>query len=426
MRRINPLAMRRSQQGITLVLISLIMLILIGMGAFAMDLNHQVLNKARLQNAVDSAALAAAVVADDTADVDSARTAAIQALNSFAKSSGNQELVYTEDNNISVTFSKTKLPGSFVNAAGFSFDPGDDSDIYVRVAVSDVSLTQYLSYIFGVGKSVSASAVAGPSAAIINACNITPMAVCGDPVKGAGKVWGYNPTGYDPEVTKDPSTIHALKVGNTNQTAMGPGNFQLIDFGQDAPGGGADLVKDALAGKYNACATIGKTVETKPGGSVGPVAQGLNPRLNVYKGSIKNDGTVLPDIYVKQANISKDAVGKISGSDFYYKDYNDCKTGSCGVDTDYPSNGTVDRRILRVPIVDCTDSGGKTTFDVLGFGCFFLMKEVADNSGAASDDSVYGQFLYDCPIKNGSTGVEPSDSGFYRIQLYKDPEAGAS
>lgn len=49
MRRTTPIAMKRSQQGITLVLISLIMLILIGMGALAMDLNHQVLNKARLQ-----------------------------------------------------------------------------------------------------------------------------------------------------------------------------------------------------------------------------------------------------------------------------------------------------------------------------------------------------------------------------------------
>ncbi|UYI46495.1 pilus assembly protein TadG-related protein [Vibrio natriegens] len=421
---IRPIATRRSQSGITLVLISLIMLILIGMGAFSMDLNHQVLNKARLQNAVDSAALAAAVVADDTSDVDLAEAAAISALNSFAAASGNQELVYTSED-ISVTFSNDKQ--SFVDADSFSFSSGDD-DIYVRVAVSDVSLTQYLSYVFGGKKNVSASAVAGPSSAIQYSCNITPMAVCGDATATDEQVWGYNPSGYDPEISKDPSTINALKVGDQSSTDMGPGNFQLLDFGQDTTGGGAALVKDALTGNYNACATIGTTVQTKPGGSVGAVAQGLNPRLNVYKGSIKNDGTVLPDIYVKQANISKDAVtGDITGSDFYYKDYNDCKTGGCGVASDYPSNGTVERRILRVPIVDCTDSGsGKTDFDVLGFGCFFLMKEVAGDSGTGSDDNVYGQFLYDCPINNGSTSVEPSDSGFYRIQLYKDPLSGVS
>jgi Flp pilus assembly protein TadG len=427
MRSRNPIRLKGAQKGITLVLISLILLILIGMGAFAMDLNHQVLNKARLQNAVDSAALAAAVVADDTGDVGLAETAAIQALNSFAAASGNQELVYTTEN-ISVTFSKDKLPNSFVDAGSFSF--GDDEDIYVRVAVSDVSLTQYLAFVFNVGKSVSASAVAGPSSAINYSCNITPMAVCGDPTKSGEQVWGYNPNGYDPETVKDPSTINALKVGNPSDTNMGPGNFQLLDFGQDpnATGGGAALVKDALSGKYNACATIGETVKTKPGGTVGPVAAGLNPRLNVHPpGNGNIDETVLPDIYVKQAVISKDASGAIISSDFYFKDYNDCKAGGCGgVDSDYPSNGTIERRILRVPIVDCTDEGGTSYLDLLGFGCFFLLKEVAGNSGQASDDNVYGQFLYDCPIKNGSTGVESSDTGFYRIQLYKDPLSGAS
>lgn len=426
---IKPIAARRSQQGITLVLISLIMLILIGMGAFAMDLNHQILNKARLQNAVDSAALAAAVVADETSDFDLAETAAKDALKSFASSSGNRELAAESEENamagsIVVTFSNTKTLGSFHPASDPSLD--SEEDIYIRVAVSDVGLTRYLSSVFDIEKKVSASAVAGPSSAIVNACNITPMAVCGDSTASDGEVWGYNPDGYDPETSTSPSTIHALKVGNTSETAMGPGNFQLLDFGQDTTGGGAALVKDALAGNYNACTTIGKTVTTKPGGSVGAVAQGLNPRLNVYKGSIKNDGTILPDIYVKQANISEDTTGIITGSDFYYKNYNECKTGGCGVTSDYPSNGTVERRILRVPIVDCNDSGGKTDFDVLGFGCFFLMKEVAGDSGKASDDSVIGQFLYDCPIKNGSTGVEPSDSGFYRIQLYKDPLSGES
>lgn len=424
---IRPIATRRSQSGITLVLISLIMLILIGMGAFAMDLNHQVLNKARLQNAVDSAALAAAVVADDTSDVDLAEAAAINALNSFAGATGNQELVYTSED-ISVTFSNDKQ--SFVDADSFSFSSEDD-DIYVRVAVSDVSLTQYLAFVFNVGKNVSASAVAGPSSGITYSCNISPMAVCGDPTASEGQVWGYNPDGYDPEKTTEPSTIKALKVGSTSDTDMGPGNFQLIDFGQDpdAPGGGAALIKDALAGKYNACATIGTTVKTKPGGNVGPVADGLNPRLNIYPpGNGNIDETVLPDIYVKQANLSKDPdTGDVTGSDFYYKDYNDCKSGCEGeVLADYPSNGTVDRRILRVPIVQCTDSGGTTGLNILGFGCFFLLKAVDGNNSVNSDSNVYGQFLYECPINNGSTGVEPSDSGFYRIQLYKDPLSGAS
>ncbi|TON77198.1 hypothetical protein CGH50_29715, partial [Vibrio parahaemolyticus] len=65
-------ATRRTQKGITLVLISMVLLILLGVAAFGIDLNHQVLNKTRLQNAVDTAALAGAVVADKTEDVDQA------------------------------------------------------------------------------------------------------------------------------------------------------------------------------------------------------------------------------------------------------------------------------------------------------------------------------------------------------------------
>lgn len=444
MRSRNPIRLKGAQKGITLVLISLILLILIGMGAFAMDLNHQVLNKARLQNAVDSAALAAAVVADDTGDVGLAETAAIQALNSFAAASGNQELVYTTEN-ISVTFSKDKLPNSFVDAGSFSF--GDDEDIYVRVAVSDVSLTQYLAFVFNVGKSVSASAVAGPSAGITHACNIMPMAVCG--IDNANGFWGYEPEGYDPTDPSfnNPSRVHGLKVGDQNNTDMGPGNFQLIDFnhstveeieednsstdkpgnsGNDNDGGGAALVRQAMAGAYNGCATIGNTVITKPGGSFGPVAQGINTRLNDFSGPIKAGGDVKPDVYVKEANLEVDGNGSVTSNDFYYTDYEDCKNGGCVGGSDYPINGVEDRRILRIPIVDCTeDSTGKTEFTVLGFGCFFLMQKVDGNAGQDAGN-VFGQFLYDCPINNGSTGVEPSDSGFYRIQLYKDPLSGAS
>nr|WP_255202920.1 pilus assembly protein TadG-related protein [Vibrio natriegens] len=449
--------MKRSQQGITLVLISLIMLILIGMGAFAMDLNHQVLNKARLQNAVDSAALASAVVADETNDLKLAEDAAVDALNSFADSSGNQELVYTSEH-ISITFSTDNQ--SFVDAGSISLLSGDD--IYVRVAVSNVNLTQYLSYIFGVGKDVSASAVAGPSAAITHSCNITPMAVCGNPLSTDKQVWGYNPDGYNHEKSMLPSTIHGLKVSDQQDTAMGPGNFQLIDFSQstvedieedDSPssgnngnngnngnddGAGSALIRKAMAGGYNGCATIGKEVVTKPGNSIGPVAQGLNTRLNDFTGPIKQGGEVKPDVYVKEAELVTEEMEnggiKVTSSDFYYKNYLDCTVNGVGcTETENGKDIHIDepqaqpeRRILRIPIIDCSQAAqGKTNYPVLGFGCFFLLQKV-DGNAAPENGNVFGQFLYDCPINNGSTGVEASDAGFYRIQLYKDPLSGAS
>ncbi len=442
---VKPIATRRSQSGITLVLISLIMLILIGMGAFAIDLNHQVLNKARLQNAVDSAALASALVADDTNNLVLAEEAAIETLKSFAESSGNQELVAKAEEGmagtISITFSNSKAKDTFYPASSALLD--SEEDIYVRVEVSGVSLTQFLSRIFGGGKSVSASAVAGLSSEIIESCNLAPMAVCG--VDNENGFWGYEPEGYDPTdpTFNKPERVHGLKVGDQDNTDMGPGNFQLIDFSQGTftdedvkngnDGGGAALVRQAMAGGYNGCAIVGKEVTTKPGNSVGPVAQGINTRLNDFTGPIQKGGDIKPDEYVKEATIGTAEVDgklKVVSSDFYYSDYVNCVKNDVGCETKslmQESASEPGRRILRIPIVDCTtESTGKTEFDVLGFGCFFLMKTVDGNSGKKSDNNVFGQFLYDCPINNGSTGIESSTSGQYRIQLYKDPYSGAS
>ncbi|HDM8233697.1 TPA: hypothetical protein P0E28_003115 [Vibrio campbellii] len=423
MRRNMQIAPRLSQKGITLVLISMVLLILLGVAAFGIDLNHQVLNKTRLQNAVDAAALAGAVVADETSDVAAAEAAAVTTLANISASAGNSELTFT-DSNTAVTFSSDRA--TFVDAASFS-TPAGEYDIYVRVAVSDIGLTQFLSSIFGINKNISASAVAGRSAAINYSCNLTPIAMCGDPLGDASNAWGYKPPGYDPNVDTDPSLVHELKVGDQDNTDMGPGNFQLLDFGQAGGNSGAALVRDALSGAYNGCAAIGDTVITKPGNSAGPVAQGLNTRLNDFSGPIKDDGTVQPDKYVREPDVLAETDTVYAG-DLYYANYlqelSACEGGGspCDASSYTGDSGLNGRRILRIPIVDCTASTGKTEFDVLGFGCFFLLQRV-ENSGQAS---VFGQFLYDCLINNGSTGTDPTDKGFYRIQLYKDPFSGAS
>ncbi len=428
MRRLKPIATRRSQQGITLVLISFIMLILIGMGAFAMDLNHQVLNKARLQNAVDSAALASAVVADDTTDVDLAKAAAVEALNSFASGSGNQELVYTSED-ISVTFSTDKQ--TFVEADKFTL--GTDSDIYVRVAVSDMSLTQYLGFIFGIGKNVSASAVAGPSAPISSTCNISPIAMCGDGTL-TDLAWGYIPSSnpnYDAKTDKIADTVHVLKPSGHKDGGIGAGNYHLLDFGS-----GKNTVRDLLAGVSDTCISVGDTVETETGKGTGPVAQGLNTRFDPASNNTTEAGEqIKSDKYLEESNVTYENYQSEYENDtenaFYYKDYYDsltsCEAGGACDSQYYQASGQIDRRVLRVPIVDCNSapkSGGKMDLKILGLGCFFITQQV-ENKGNESE--IYGQFLEDCTVKNASTGVDPSDTiGPYKIQLYKDPLSGES
>ncbi|MGR5544564.1 pilus assembly protein TadG-related protein [Vibrio sp. PNB22_2_2] len=432
MRYGKSIATKHSQRGITLVLISLIMLILIGMGAFAIDLNHQVLNKTRLQNAVDSAALASAVVADDTGNALLAKSAAVAALTSFAAASGNQELVYGEEN-IAITFSVNMQ--QFFNAEKFEeiLEKASDSDIYIRVAVSDVSLTQYLSYIFGVGKDVSASAVAGPSAPITTTCNVAPIGMCGDsdPFNGGpDKAWGYLPNSYyDSKTDKDPSSIHVLKPPSHKDGGIGAGNFHLLDFGS-----GKNTVRDLLAGATKQCLSVGDKVSTEPGVGTGPVEKGLNTRLETTNETTAEGETIKPDKYLEESNVTYENYQEIyAGVDhvdaFYYADYHSslasCKAGKPDCNGDYyKESGLEGRRILRVPIIECSDppkdGGAMDDMKVLGLGCFFITQKT-------DGKVIFGQFLEVCSVKNASTGISPNDSiGPYKIQLYKDPLSEAS
>ena len=442
MRLGKSISTKRSQQGITLVLISLIMLILIGMGAFAMDLNHKVLNKARLQNAVDSAALASAMVADKAADFDLAASlaeeAAINALNSFASSSGNHELATEADGMagiLSITFSNTKEKGSFVTADKFvpDFDGDGDYDIYVRVAVSNVNLTQYLSYIFGGDKDVSASAVAGPSASIAGTCNISPIAMCADP-DPTKSAWGYIPVenpDYNSKEDRIPKTINVLKPPSHEESGIGAGNYRLLDFGS-----GKNTVRDLLAGETDECINVGDNVDTETGKATGPVAQGLNTRFDASGGTTDSGEEIKPDKYLEESNVTYDnyltEYKNNTANAFYYADYleslSSCESDSACNEQYYEEDGLKDRRVLSVPIVNCEGlpkEDGKTSLTVKGIGCFFITQQVKQKG---NESEIFGQFLEDCTVKNASTGTDPSTSnvGPHKIQLYKDPHSGES
>lgn len=445
----SPMTTRRSQRGITLVLISLIILILIGMGAFAIDLNHQVLNKARLQNAVDSAALAAAVVADDTDDFALAEEAAINALKSFvADSSGNEELAAEVEGmagEISITFSNTKEKDSFYEAGSSALD--SEEDIYVRVAVSDVSLTQFLSRIFRDGKYVSASAVAGPSATIEGTCNVSPIGMCGDP-DSADLAWGYIPSesaNYDAKTDRNADTVYVLKPPGHQEGGIGAGNYHLLDFGS-----GASMVEALFSGYSDVCVSVGDGITTQPGKEAGPVTKGLNTRFDgdapieiKDKGEVVETIPIKPDKYVEESNVTyenyeteyEDAETNLdSDTAFYYSDYYESLKSCEGMagkrackSEEYNSSGEEGRRVLRVPILNCStgdkDSGAIKGMEVLGIGCFFVTQRVKQ-----SNSIIFGQFLDNCTVQNASTGIEPSTDniGPYKIQLYKDPESGES
>ncbi|MDN3615006.1 MAG: pilus assembly protein TadG-related protein [Vibrio gallaecicus] len=389
-------SMKNKQKGIVLVLMTAALLLLIVAAAFAIDVNHYRLNLTRLQNAVDSAALAAADEANFGGSETSATTAANNLLSAITNASGNSEM---DMSNATVEVQFSNDPLTFPDN---SFDI--DLDVYARVLVTGMDLDEYLIDTMGMEKLVTASAVAGPSSAL-NTVNIVPIGVCtGDESTG---VFGYTP-----------GEVYALKVGDSSVSLMGSGNYHLLDFGS-----GASTVRKGLAGAYTQSVSIGDTVITKPGASTGPTAQGINTRLGVYKGGL-SDSDYPPDLVTEQPSdeAELDSDGDVVYNDTYdYAEYKE-QTEDClsGVGSDCETDGVAWRRMLTLPMLNCTgQSGGVSSFVVEDIGCFFFLQQAPNNNSGGQ--TVFGEFVESCASSNGGLGLVPSADGAFRIVLYNDP-----
>ena len=421
--------LRHKQKGAVAILVVVGMIAMLAMAGLALDGGHAMLNKTRLQNAVDAAALSGAKELDLTgSDVFLARAAVEAMFGANGTSVGNNEMgeSYADGTlQLEVQFSATLDP----------FVPGTIPAEYVRVRARNFRMPAWFSAVVGVTeKVVAATAVAGPSPTINTACNIAPMMVCGDPDAGP-PFWGY--AEGEPDVLK----------GSSSGSDVGPGNFQLIRLGD---GQGGAVLRDNLAGGYDGCVTANKDIViTEPGNKVDPVSGGLNTRFDEYGGSwnsTPNARTLYPpDVVTAQSTLKitseRILVGEDENGNPIYRDDikqdGDLLTSGDDLDYNYKNyqkaisdhdydvhpdfGGRYLRRELALPIGDCTNTtNGSGPVPVLGFGCYFLLQKV-DHNGKTSE--VYGQFIRDCNA-GGRSGPAPGDGpGLYIIQLYKDPDS---
>jgi hypothetical protein len=381
---------RSSQRGSILVLATVGMVALLGMAGLALDMGHAYLMKTRLQNALDAAALSGAKTLDETADPVQAE---IDARNTFSINAGG------DMNNAGLTL-------TLVEFSDILFDPAQAlNPRYIRVTLTGYQQAMWFAQILpGVGnnKLVSATAVAGPSPKLAEICDILPVMVCGDPNGDTdctdGACYGYS---FDPTST----TETVLKTGSGNTWDVGSGNYQLIRLGDSK--GGSDI-RDNLAGSYENCLDTSQDIETEPGNTVGPVAQGLNTRFGIYQGPFQPSDK---DIY------KPDLVSDTHAPSYYYSEYDSIYTS--GGPFDHPA-GEVHRRIVAVPIGDCsTTTNGQGTVPLLDTACFFLTRPAEQNG----EQRIYGQFVTGCKA-HGTPGPIPANGpGPYIIQLYKDPDS---
>jgi len=401
----KKLNVRKNQRGAVQVLFIAGAVVILGMAGIAMDMGHVYLNKTRLQNALDASALSGAKTINNGSSIAQARGDALSTFNAHLEGE-----FATANLSPNFEFSETLVP----------FTPGavESEAKYVRVKINNFQTTTGLSRVLpGVGNSqnISGTAVAGPSPPLGTGggevCDIAPLLMCGDPSDtdcSDGSCYGYG-MGVEEEIE--------LKTHASNAKAsdwqVGPGNFQLIEL-DCGPGG--SCVREELAGGYSGCATQGDTVTTKPGNTVGPVAQGFNTRFAEYQGGLSS------------SDYPSDTVTHNSGS-FWYDDYLDRQQSGL-LDQQPVAEGGIGvpmRRVMTVPIGDCNGTAnGQGNVSVLGFGCFFMTQPT---SHSGKTQTVYGQFIENCSAK-GSIGENPPGPGdgpyLFKIILYKDPDSVAS
>ena len=393
---ITPLA---RQRGVTATFVAIGMVALLLAVGLALDVGHTTLNKTRLQDATDAAALAAAKILDETHSTALSTTEAFVAFGANANSSGDQELANAYGNgggsiSVTVQYSATLPP----------FTAGSATGPYVRVSASGFSRPTWFAQIAGITQTtVAATAVAGPSPTINSACNIVPLMVCGTP----------NTTNFGYTIDQ-PWVLKQSAPGSPSE--VGPGNFQLIQLG----GSGANVVRQNLAGSYTGCASTGSSVQTQPGNETGPTAQGINTRFGDYTGPLGgSESEYPPDVLTTQQNPALTVgsggppypvVGTISYS--YDQYVADESTPAAYNNTPLPNGpGVFNRRVLQVPVGNCSGTaGGSTSVPVIGFACFFLLQEEKQQGGSSY---ILGEFVGDCTV-NGTPGPAPTAIEPYR------------
>jgi Flp pilus assembly protein TadG len=396
---------RRHERGATLVLAVVGMLALIAMAGLALDTAHVLLNKSRLQNALDAAALAGAKSLALSGSTGAARA---DASANFALNVAQYPELQRANVSLTTEFSTTLNP----------FTPGPAGP-YVRASIAGFTTQMSLVAVLGINSmNVAGSAVAGPSPALTTACNIVPVVMCSNTAAG-GPLYGY---------TKD--QVVGLNQSAGNAGTIGVGNYGLLALG----GNGANNVRNNLAGSYSSCASIGPTgVPTEPGVAAGPVSDGINTRFNQYKAGL-TAAAYPPDVInttAHQTSPSLQGTGitvtqngqpatTANQINFNYANYTALRQAG-SYDTQPLPSGTAafDRRILAVPLGDCTGlANGKNTVVINGFACVFLLQQLGLGAGAST---IYGQIISGCDANGqvGPAGGAAGAVGPYKIELYK-------
>lgn len=386
-RRITMIKNPGKQRGATMLLFVAFLAGMIGMIGLATDTGDILVNKTRLQHAMDATALSAATILsnDPNRDTANATNNAINTFNLFINTAGNGALSSgVSANNLTFQFSTTLNPFTAQNFAPGANPPPN----FVRVSTNALAVSPILRQVVA---TVNAAPVNVPAVATAGVagqnCNLTPLVICprpdpgGNPIVGCGPNSGFNGSGpgcngisFNELVCLKGGT-QAARTGTCQSTNVPNGNFGMLNFPNLGPG--ANNVRNLLNGTISTCANASGW---ENGNMVGPISQGIDDRF---------DNDKVNDQYIPTGPPP-------SPSNYYINPYNLEYTNS---NWDNP-NGTDWFRAMQVPIVDnCTSANP----NIIAATCFFLTKRVP-HTGTGNE--IYGELLRSCP---GTGSILPSN-----------------
>jgi Flp pilus assembly protein TadG len=300
-------ALWRDTCGIILPYVTILLVVIIGVAALALDGARYMSLQTQLQNGADALALAGAAELDRLPD---AEGRAVNAINSLLK---NSSLFGTgADRNVRIASIQfySRLPDSDARPMSEAIPATDGTNArFVAVTVRPMTLATILPTAFFGGASLvttGASAVAGFDQVV---CNVTPLFVC-NPFEADGMSY-VQATQALQEGAADPTHQRRLILlrQNGGTDPYVPGDYGFLD----ADGLGADNVAliDSLARVHPTACFRQNGVNIRPSFVAG-VRDALNVRFDIYGNSMVGNRNN-PD-YRPALNVRKGYVGGSGGT----------------------------------------------------------------------------------------------------------------
>lgn len=380
------------QRGAVAIIVALTLAVLIGFAGLALDGGQLYVSKTEQQNAADACALAASyeLTGSPIPSANFARAENAGVTVAVENRVGFQGAAVSAAD-VQVAFSTALSGASWLSAAS---SPAGDSK-YVRCTITRNGIAMWFMQVLGFGtQTVNALATATLAPAQSN-CAI-PMGLC---TSGSAPDYGY--------VRGQWYSMNFRESGGSMADLTG--NFRWIDFDPSAPtpgcsGGGAAELACLLKGAGQCdlppngpatCSTSGSS-SPEPGcvgqtGNITSLGSAFNTRFGIYQGGggVSNgDLTGAPPDFTGYAYdasnwpLGHDAYNGTSGST---KNFLAARAAHDAVQSSEVSGGSsaansgqlatygADRRLVTVPMVDCSSFAGSQHAPVRAYACILMI-----------------------------------------------------